>query len=321
MGNYDLLIERLAKASGLDKEEIEQRVEAKKAKLSGLISKEGAAQIIAAELNISFEDEELKIAELIAGLRKVNVVGKVMNIFPVREFEKGDRKGKVCNFVLADDSGSTRVVLWDVNHIALIEDGEIKAGDVVSLKNGSTKEGEIHMSGFGALEKSSQVLEDVKDVPATSEVCLDKVKQGMNVGVRGVVVQVFQPRFYNVCPECNKKVTLREEVSGKDDEVEEYMCAEHGKVDALKKVIVNFVLDDGMESIRVVMFSGQVGKIVEEGDLQDEEKAVAFRNDFLGTEVYVSGRVNKNQLFGNLEIVVNDIERVDVDKLIDSLEG
>ena len=51
MQNYDLLIERIAKASGLEKEEVERKVEAKKAKLSGLISKEGAAQIIAAELS------------------------------------------------------------------------------------------------------------------------------------------------------------------------------------------------------------------------------------------------------------------------------
>ena len=91
MQNYDLLVERIAKAAGLEKDDVERRVEAKKAKLSGLISKEGAAQIIAAELGINFEDQDLKISELMAGMRKVNVVGKVINLFPVREFEKNGR--------------------------------------------------------------------------------------------------------------------------------------------------------------------------------------------------------------------------------------
>ncbi|NPE29622.1 DUF2240 family protein [Methanococcoides sp. SA1] len=313
MNNYELLIDRIAKSSGLEKEEVERKVEAKKAKLSGLISKEGAAQIIAAELGISFENEDLKIAELIGGLRKVNVVGKVMNIFPVREFEKNDRKGKVANFILADDSGSTRVVLWDVNHIELIEKEEIKVGDVVEIKNGSTRESEIHLSSFGELKKSSVVMDEIKNAPAVSEVGLDEVKQGMSVKARGIVVQVFQPRFYSTCPTCKKKVLKQ------DDET--FKCAEHGVVEKVDKAILNFVLDDGAESMRVVMFSDQIKQVVPEEDLKDEEKAAKFRDDFLGTELYLSGRVNRNQLFNNLEIVANNIEKVDVEKLISSLEN
>jgi len=55
MNNYELLIDRIAKSASLEKSEVERKVEAKKAKLSGLISKEGAAQIIAAELGINFD--------------------------------------------------------------------------------------------------------------------------------------------------------------------------------------------------------------------------------------------------------------------------
>jgi len=134
MQNYELLIEKISKASGLETEEIEKRVEEKKSKLSGLISKEGAAQIIAAELGISFEDQDLKISELMPGMRKVNVIGKIINLFPVREFEKNGVKGKVANFVIADETGNTRAVLWDINHITLIESGEIKEGDVIMIK-------------------------------------------------------------------------------------------------------------------------------------------------------------------------------------------
>ena len=60
--NYVQLVERIASAAKIDKSEVERKVEAKRAKLSGLVSKEGAAQIVAAELGINFEQEKLKIS-------------------------------------------------------------------------------------------------------------------------------------------------------------------------------------------------------------------------------------------------------------------
>jgi len=312
MQNYDLLIERIATSAGIEKEEVERKVEAKKAKLSGLISKEGAAQIIAAELGINFEDQDLKIGELMAGMRKVNVVAKVINLFPVREYSKNGREGKVANFVIADDTGSTRVVLWDVNHIALIEDGTIKEGDVVEIKNGSTRDMEIHLSGFSEIKKSETVMDEIKTGAVTAEVTLVEARQGQNVRIRGTVVQVFSPRFYHVCPECNKKAL---------QEGEEYKCAEHGVITPKDKAILNFVLDDGTETMRIVMFSDQIALVVPEEDLKDEAKALAFRDDFIGTEIYLSGNVKTNNFFNNLEIIASGVEKVDVEDLIKELDA
>ena len=312
MQNYDLLIERISKSAGLEKNEIERKVEAKKAKLSGLISKEGAAQIIAAELGISFEDQDLKISELMQGMKRVNVVGKVISLFPVREYSKNGREGKVANFVIADETGNTRVVLWDVNHIELIETGIIKQEDVVEIKNGSTRDGEIHLSGFSELKKSLVVFDSVQSEEVVSESSLEEIRQGQKVRVRGVVVQIFQPRFYSVCPECNKKVVPTDNV---------FKCAEHGVVIPKERAILNFVLDDGAETMRVVMFSEQINLLIPEEDLKDAGKATVFRDDFLGTEVYLSGLVKRNQLFNNLEIVASGVERVDVEKLISELDS
>ena len=64
-------MERIASSSGTGKEEIERKIEAKRAKLSGLISKEGAAQVVASELGVSFDNEQLKIDELLPNMRKV----------------------------------------------------------------------------------------------------------------------------------------------------------------------------------------------------------------------------------------------------------
>jgi ssDNA-binding replication factor A large subunit len=311
MQDYELLIERIAKSSGMEVGEVEAKVEAKKAKLSGLISREGAAQIVAAELGISFEDSDLKINEISPGMKKVNLVGKIMNLFPIREFEKEGRSGKVANFIIADDTGSTRIVLWDMNHISLVENKEIVQGDVIEIKNGSAREGEVHLSGFSELKKSSAVIDAVKNERAVEEVNLEEVRQGQGVRCRGIVVQIFQPRFYSVCPECNKKAIMEGEV---------YSCAEHGKVTPKEKGILNFILDDGIETMRVVMFSDQINLLIPEGDLLDEAKATAFRSDFLGTEIYLSGMVKRNQLFNNLEIVASNVEKVEAEKLISELE-
>lgn len=312
MQNYELLIERIAKSSGLKVDEVEVKVEAKKAKLSGLISREGAAQIVAAELGISLEDEDLKINEISPGMRRVNFVGKVMALFPVREFEREGRAGKVANLIVADETGSIRVVLWDANHISLIENEDVVKGDVIEVKNASARDGgEVHLSGFSELKKSSMVIGDVKSERIAEEVNLGDVRQGQNVKCRGSVVQIFQPRFYSVCPECNKKVIR---------EGEGYSCAEHGKVSPKERAILNFILDDGIETMRVVMFSDQINLLIKEADLSDESKAAAFRDDFLGTEIYLSGVVKRNQLFNNLEIVASGVEKADADKLIEELE-
>ena len=86
-GNYERILEKIASSAGLSKEEVERQIEAKRAKLSGLISKEGAAQVVASELGVSFENEVLKIDELLPSMRKVNTSGKVIFISPVRTFK------------------------------------------------------------------------------------------------------------------------------------------------------------------------------------------------------------------------------------------
>ena len=54
--NYQQLIEFISENSGVSTEDIERKIEAKQAKLSGLISKEGAAHIVANELGIKLMD-------------------------------------------------------------------------------------------------------------------------------------------------------------------------------------------------------------------------------------------------------------------------
>jgi len=309
--DYNLLVERIVKESGLERGEVERKIEAKKAKLSGLISKEGAAQIVAAELGIDFDSVQVKISEIGTGMKNANLIGKIIRVFPVREFERNGRKGKVCNFILADETSNIRIVLWDTNHISLFESGKIKENDVIEIKNGNIRGQEIHLSNFSELRKSNEVLNEIRTEKIMEDAEIFGLKDGMGARIRGVVVQMFPARFFYVCNECGRKAS---------QDAEGFKCEEHGKVNANERAILNFVLDDGTETIRAVLFSEAIEKLIPEKNLKEPEKWNVFRNDLLGNELWVSGNVRKNQLFGNLEMIGQDVEKVDTEKLIGILE-
>ncbi|MBU0894048.1 MAG: DUF2240 family protein [Nanoarchaeota archaeon] len=310
-GNYEKILEKIAKTSGLEKEEIERRVEAKRAKLSGLISHEGAAQVVAAELGISFDDVKLKIEELLPGMRKVNVVGKIINLFPVRTFttKKGD-EGKVCNFFMADETSNLKVVLWDTNHIGLIESNKIQEGSVVEIANASMRDNELHLGSFSEFKPCEEVLENVKTEKVVKEKNIVDFRVQDSVSSRAFIVQTFEPRFFYVCSECGKKV-----VSGDKG----FVCAEHGEIAAEKRALINLVLDDGTESIRAVFFHEALSKLGLT-ELEDSERLLSQREDLLGKEMVFSGNVRMNKFFNNAEFIVDGVKVVDMDELIVGLE-
>lgn len=305
--NYDQLVERIARSSGLSVPDIERRIEAKRAKLSGLISKEGAAQVVASELGISFDKEKMKISELLAGMKRANVVGKIIEMFSVREYNKNNRQGKVGTFVLADETGNVRTVLWDTNHVSLIEKGQIKTGDVVEITNASVRNNELHLTGFSDIKLSNELLENVNTEKLLQEKKISDLKQSDNAGVRAVIVQIFEPRFFQVCPACGKGV-------GEANE-----CKEHGKVAGEKRALLSMVLDDGTETIRAVLFSEQLNKLMNGEDFSGENFSKK-KQELLGKEMFFSGQARQNKVYDNLEFFVSDSAEINIEKLIEQLE-
>jgi ssDNA-binding replication factor A large subunit len=302
--NYDKVLDRIAKSANLEKDEIERRVEAKRAKLSGLISKEGAAQVIAAELGISFENEKFKIDELLPGMRKVNTSGKIIQVFPVRTFERQGKENKVANFVLADDTSNIRIVLWDVNHIELFEKDELKLGDSVEITNGSMRDNEIHLGSFSELKKCNEVFESVKEEKPVKEKVISEFSVGDVVSARAFIVQAFDLRFFEANTTTGKKITEEEKSSGAASE---------------KRGILNVVIDDGSESIRAVIFHSVLPKL-EITDYENAEAILKQKQNLLGREVVFSGNVRMNSYFNTPELIVDNIEEIDLDGVIASLE-
>ncbi|MBI3334177.1 hypothetical protein HYZ97_01715 [Candidatus Pacearchaeota archaeon] len=309
MDNYVQLIERIAAAAKLTPDDIERKVEAKRAKLSGLVSKEGAAQIVAAELGINFEKERMNIAELVQGMKRAHIIGKVIQIYPVRSYNKNGREGKVANLLVADSTSNIRLVLWDSNHIGLIESGTIHEGDVLDISNGMMRNGELHLSSFADIKHSSEKLDEVVTKRVFQSAQLKDAKAGQRLRTRAFVVQAFEPRYFEVCSECGKKVV-------------EGACLVHGKVQPSKRALLTLVLDDGSESMRAVLFIEQLKSLgLNEEEIFIPEKFSAKKETFVGEELFFSGNLRSNALYNTTELVVEHIEKVQPEALIQELQG
>lgn len=294
MDAYTNLVEKISRYSGLSSAEVEKKVDAKKSKLSGLISKEGAAQIVAAELGISFENELLKLNELSNGLRRANVSGKITQIFPVREFSKNGRSGKVANLMIGDETSNTRVVLWDANHISLIENSSITPGIVVEIRGASVKNGELHLSAFSDIKVSDKKFDSVKESAPAVLGSFEKAKENELVNIRAFVVQTFEPRFFD-----------------------------SKKREGEKGVLFNIVLDDGTATMRSVLFGESIKRLfsISQEELFSLDVLNTKRAELIGEEKIFTGTFRMNSFSNSLEFSIRNIDNVSVEGLIKQMEG
>lgn len=324
--SYEDIKRKIKEEKKISDEEIEEKVKQKLDKLSGLISKEGAAHIVANELGIKLfpdmQKKRYKIKEIMAGLRGVEIVGRVVRKYETRIFSKDGREGKVASLLLGDETGVLRVVLWDDNHIKQAE--EIQENDVIKVVNAYAKENqgfrELHLGNRSELilNPKGENIEALKQVRDFSQKKVDELQVGDLVKVLGTVVQSFEPRFYEACPECNRKVIL---------EGDKQICSEHGQVISKHVPILNFIFDDGTGNIRVTCFRDVVTKVLgqEEEQIQRyRENPVEFetaKNELQGKHFMITGRVTKNEMFDRLEFIAHDATEVNPKTLLAEMQS
>jgi ssDNA-binding replication factor A large subunit len=317
LNNYEQLLSRISHQSGLSNEEIERKIEAKRAKLSGLISKEGAAQVIAAELGINFDNQQVKISELFKGMRKASVSGKVLQIFPVRTYTRSGTENKVANLVIADETATIRTVLWDTHHISLVEEEKIKPGIVVDIKNASvrgTQVPELHLTNLSSIEIIDKDMPQALCKESLHELRIKELTDNLRAKIRGTIVQLFEPRFFYVCPECKTKAT---------PENDSYTCKTHGSVMPEKRALLTLIVDDGTEVIRATLFNEVLFKLLNISsidELENSEFFTANKNEIIGKELFLEGRVKKNQMFNSLDFIVSDIKEATPEDILDKLK-
>lgn len=319
--SYEEIVEKIKKEKNLGDDEINKRVREKLDQLSDLISKEGAVHIVANELGVKiFEDagiRRFKISNILPGMSSVSVVGKVVKLYGVREYKKENREGKVANFLLADNSGSIRVVFWDTNHIKEIEDENLKEGSIIKIKNAIVRENqgfkEIHLSNRSKLivnpegEEIGEINLETQSTSFIKKQLKDLNENDRNIGVLGTIVQIFEPRFYEICPECGKRLSLEEN---------KFTCSQHGIVKEKFVPVMNLFFDDGTESIRAVCFKDQVESLLKLNNeeilkfKENPEKFLDVKKEILGKQLMIIGRVVKNEMFNRLELVTQRVLEV-----------
>ena len=119
------------------------------------------------------------------------------------------------------------------------------------------------------------------------------------------------PRFFNVCPQCSKKVV---------QEASNFTCASHGKVIPEKRAVTNFIIDDGTASIRAVLFHEALLKLGF-SSLEDAEKFATEKEKILGKEMFFTGNVRQNNFFNTTEFIVDDATEVQPEGIIGKLES
>jgi replication factor A1 len=319
--DFETIVNEIRKKTSLTEEDINRKIIEKQQELSNLVSKEGAAYIIAKELGLDIfpkTKRRLEIKNILPKLRNLNLTARVVKVFDTREFKRKDKSGKVATVILGDSTGTIRMSLWD----AQTEIAEkLKPEMPVEVFGAYTKENnisgvEIRLGNKGGVK----VLEET-DIPPLEKMAksesgrknISDLKEGEMSEIRAALVQLFETNvFYDICSVCETRVT-------KDGD--KFKCNEHGEVEPKKTIVLSGVIDDGTGNIRAVFFRENALKLI--GLTIDEalkRKDSFFENlDVLGKEFIMFGKVRKNSAFNRLEFVANDIREVDVEKEINEI--
>jgi replication factor A1 len=310
---FEDIIQKIKDKSGLSEEEIKLKINQKLEKLSGLISEEGAAHIIANELGIKlFETGKLQVKNVLTGMRNVELVGKVKNIFNINEFKRSDgTSGKVGSFIVADETGTMRIVCWGSQADNL---AKMKPGDVIKTQSGyvrenNTKQKEVHIGDRGSILINPEGETVDVDINVNNDVAKrKKIKELQenedNISIVGTIVQIFDPKFYEVCPDCGKRAKPKED---------KFVCDVHSEVTPDYSYVFNVFLDDGTENMRIVCFRDQAESLLSKTKEQMmeyknfPEKFETMKTELLGNIVEFTGRVVKNDMFQRLEFISSNV--------------
>ena len=329
----DEILSEIEKQSNLPRQELQDKVERKQKDLSGLVSLEGAAHLVAKELGVDLLDRtkrRLEMKNVISGMKNVNVIGRIFKVSNVNEFKRPDGSaGKVANLLVGDATDYVRIALWN-DQTTLVGEGTIKLGNAVQIVNGFAKENifgniEISLGKYGSIKP----LGEDAELPSLNELNkkflsretqktnISEIRQG-SAEINATIVSIFNSNFiFDVCPICGNKTD------------ENLICKEHGKVEPEPALVMSAIADDGTGDIRVVFFRNIAERLLsmKAGDLSKldrEERFKAVKEKILGREIQLLGVVKKNKIVDRLELIVNDLKELNVLEeskiLIDEIE-
>ena len=144
MNNQELIQEIQRHNPLISQEQILAKLEVERTRTGSLLSDETLLKLIAVKLGVQLTQKPFQISEimpinrLISGLHDVSVIGRVIAILPVRNYQGAEKAGKLAVVIVADNESILRVILWD-ERADLIEKGQLKTNQIVRFLHGYTK--------------------------------------------------------------------------------------------------------------------------------------------------------------------------------------
>lgn len=299
MIKLDTIKQKIVEEANITDEELTKKINTKLEELSGLISEEGAAHIVANELGVDLlkTDGVVTIKDLMPGMKDVSVNAKVIRKYDLRTFNKqSGEQGKVAKALIGDESGITMLVFWDdkTKHFESINDNDIISITSLNVRDNNSRT-EVHLSPASDLKLNPEGVE-IKTQSNPSQPMQEAVRKKINeitkednqVEVLATLVQVFDLKFF----ERNGETGM----------------------------VLNMFIDDGTDNMRTVFWKEQISKVTELSDqelLKFKEKPEDFekvKTELLGKIIIIKGRVNFNEMFSRIELVVNDVQTPDPNK-------
>ena len=309
--NVQAIIDKILESDKITAPELEKKIEEKLSALGGLISKEGAAHIVANELEIQINQTpsaDVKLKDVLPGMKNVTVLVKVLKKYEIRTFG-ADGQGKVASLFVGDDTGFMRITFWNEKttyHEAINE------GDVIEIQHAYSKENndrvDIHMRNAShcvvnpegkTVEVKKREQQEINEKKLGDIADIDTF-----INITATIVQAYDPRFFESCPECKKRMT---------QEGEEFVCAEHGKKVPTYNYVMNVFLDDGSANMRASLWKEQIQSLLGKTDeeiiaLKDNtEQLEEIKTDLLGRIISARARVKLNEAYNTKELVLYEV--------------
>nr|WP_294998332.1 OB-fold nucleic acid binding domain-containing protein [uncultured Methanobrevibacter sp.] len=217
------------------------------------------------------EDEDDKI-----------IIGRVIEIFDTRTFERDDGEGLVRNIEIADDTGSVTVVLWndDANK-------EFELGQAIKLQNprfryndrSNRVEANVS-SATSLLDPSEDELEKLPSFDELMEIIFapktieSLYEDDTNVHITATIKEVGTERTILVkCPNCNSNV---------EESTEDYICDNCGHVfdEPRYTLMIPTTIEDETGSIQATFFDNLAEELIG----MKKEEVISIMDDGYGIE-------------------------------------
>jgi replication factor A1 len=260
------------------------------------------------------------ISELNEGENNVRMVGRVINIYDPNEFKRRDgTTGSVRTVEIADGTGVIRASFWDDK-----ADTPLNVGDAIKIENPriNSREDKIEISVGRNTNVTKAIAEDTKNLPSYDDIKemiyktkkIDDIKEeDRNIKVTGEIVEAYGNRIlYEMCPNCNKRVSLVDDtyicdICGEEIEEPNYL------------MIIPCVIEDDTGTMRVTFFRTAAEELIgmkmkeiieviqktgDEGSLEDKV------SDLVGHEITVIADASFDEY--NEEIRLNAKKLVEI---------